>query len=139
MTHQALNDPETRRIFEEEVLIGEATENVSALLGSVGLSQRELAGRLGVSEARVSQILSGKDNLTLRSLASLGWALGIRFELEPTSMSRQERLATPAADDPPAPDWLRRLRPRAKLVAMHVPSPKEVAAGRNLTLVGRAA
>src|SRR5947208_2850834 len=86
-----MSDPEIRRIFEEELLLGEATENVTALLRSLTISQRELARRLNVSEARVSQIVSGAENLTLRSLAALGWALGVRFELDPIAMSAAER------------------------------------------------
>jgi len=106
---ELLADPEIRRVYEEELLFGEATDTVAALLESLGLTQRDLAGRLGVSEGRVSQILSGQENLTLRSLASLGWALGVRFDLEPRAMG--DRAGTPAADDPPAPAWLTRLRP----------------------------
>lgn len=128
MTNDALRDPEIRRVFEEELLIGEATENVTALLKSLDLSQRELARRLGVSEARVSQILSGEENLTLRSLAAVGWALGLRFQLELSPMSPAERLATPAAQDAPVPDWIKRLEPTAKLYRMDVPSPRRRAA-----------
>jgi transcriptional regulator with XRE-family HTH domain len=110
---EALRDPGIRRVFEEELLVGEATDTVAALLESLGLPQKELASRLGVTPGRISQILSGKENLTLRSLAALGWALGVRFELRPTAMS--DRAGTPAEDDPPAPPWLDRLRPSARV------------------------
>ena len=106
---ELLADPEIRRVYEQELLFGEATDTVAALVESLALTQRELARRLGVSEGRVSQILSGKENLTLRSLADLGWALGVRFDLQPQRMA--ERAGTPARDDPPAPAWLTRLRP----------------------------
>jgi transcriptional regulator with XRE-family HTH domain len=98
------------RTFEEEYLYGEATDTVEALMSSLGLSQAELAERLGVSRGRMSQILSGRENLTLRSLAALGWALGVRFELFPTALP--DRAVTPAASDPPLPQWLRRLLTR---------------------------
>jgi transcriptional regulator with XRE-family HTH domain len=109
-TREVLKDPEVRRAFEEEYLVGEATDTIAGLLNSLGLSQKVLANRLSVSPGRVSQVLSGAENLTLRSLASLGWALGVRFELAPMAMSDRE--GTPAADDPPPPDWLNRLRPQ---------------------------
>lgn len=125
MKTDILSDPEVRRTYEEELLLGEATENVTALLRSLGISQRELARRLEVSEARVSQVVSGAENLTLRSLAALGWALGVRFELDPVAMSRAERRGTPAEDDPAAPEWLNRLRPTAKVeFRRHVPAPR---------------
>ncbi len=105
----ALADPEVRRVFEEEVLQGETTDTLLGLLTSLGLTRRELAGRLGVTPGRVSQILSGDENLTIRSLAALGWALGIRFDLHPTPMG--DRVGTPAEHDPPPPAWLSALAP----------------------------
>jgi hypothetical protein len=106
--HRDLADPQARRAFEEELLFGEATDTLAAVIESLGITQRELARRLNVSEGRVSQVLSGAENLTLRSLAALGWAIAVRFELNPVAMS--ERSGTPARGDPPAPSWLRRLQ-----------------------------
>jgi len=106
---KSLEDPEIRRIFEEELLLGETTDTLEALVESVGLKQKELAGRMGLTEGRISQILAGGENLTLKSLATLGWALGIRFELRPLPFAN--RLGTPAVDDPPPPQWLMRQAP----------------------------
>lgn len=103
----ALTHPEVRRAFEEEYLVGEATDTLAGLIESLGITQRELAERLGVSPGRVSQILSGAENLTLRSLAAFGWALGLRFELDASPM--EDRTGTPAVHDPPAPIWLSKL------------------------------
>jgi transcriptional regulator with XRE-family HTH domain len=86
---------------------GEVNETVAALLAELGLSQRELADRLGKSEARVSRILNERDNTTLRTLADLGWALGIRFALVPVPFA--DRSDSPAKHDPPPPHWLKRL------------------------------
>src|SRR5258708_22341628 len=99
--NEVLDNPQARRAFEEEVLIGDVTDTLSSILGSAGVSQRELARRLDVTEGRVSQILSGSGNLTLRSLATVGWALGLRSELQPQPM--EDRQGTPAQGDPPAP------------------------------------
>ena len=116
-----LSDPEVRRSFEEELLFGEATETLAALVNELGISQRELARRLSVSESRVSQILSGTHNLTLRTLASLGWALGVRFALEPEVL--RDRLGTPAVGDPEAPTWLSSLQPEAEVAFRTVELP----------------
>jgi transcriptional regulator with XRE-family HTH domain len=105
-THRP-NAHDAQLAYEQELLTGEAADLVAALLDSAGLTQRELADRLGVSEARASRILSGSGNLTLQSLASIGWALGIRFRLVPTKV--EERHHTPAANDP-APKWLQSLQ-----------------------------
>ena len=106
-----MGTPEIRRAFEEELLVMEATDTVGGLLESLGLSQKELAERLGVTAGRVSQILSGSENLTLRSLGALGWALGIRFDLAPSSMANRQ--GTPAVNDPESPSWLGRMRPQS--------------------------
>jgi len=97
-----------RLTYERELLFGEAIETVAALLASQGISQRELAERLGRSEARVSRILNGGENTTLKTIADLGYALGIRFTLAPVPFA--DRTGTPAADDEPAPEWLARQR-----------------------------
>lgn len=104
---EQLEDPEVARVIEEEFLYGEATDTITGLLASLQLSQKELATRLGVSEGRVSQIVNGSENLTLRSLAAVGWALGVRFTLQPIPMAN--RKGSPAAEDPPLPAWLSRL------------------------------
>lgn len=119
---EAMSDPEVRRVFEEELLFGEATDTAAALLESLGKTQRELARRLGVSEGRISQILSGAENLTLRTLAAVGWALGVRFQLDSVPMA--DRQGTPAQDDPPVPAWLGLLRPRSALVFRDVSRPE---------------
>ena len=126
----ALADPKVRRVFEEELLFGESTDTVEALLESLGISQRELAERLGVSEGRVSQLLSGRENLTLRTLGALGWALGVRFELNPVPMA--DRAGTPAESDPPAPAWLSQLRrqPNVEFRTISMPGPGKLFASR---------
>lgn len=45
------------------------------------VSQRTLARRMGVSEGRVSQLLSADANPTLRSLCRMAHALGMRLDV----------------------------------------------------------
>lgn len=110
--HSATSDArsmtvEEPREFERELLYGEFAETIGALLTSTGLTQKALAGRLGLSEARISRLLRGDANTSLRALADLGWALGYRFALTPVEL--EDRAETPARDDPPVPDWVREL------------------------------
>lgn len=104
-----LRDPALRREYERESLYEAAISDILGLLNSRGLTQAELADRLGVSPGRVSQLLSGRRNLTLKSLADLTWALGMRVDL---SLEVIEDLsATPAKDDAPlVPKWLSKRR-----------------------------
>ena len=70
------SNPEGRRLLERERLWVEATETLCKLMESQGITSVELARRLQVSPARVSQLLSGTRNLTLASLADAFQALG---------------------------------------------------------------
>jgi transcriptional regulator with XRE-family HTH domain len=45
------------------------------------VSRADLAQSMGVSAGRVSQILSGDENLTLRTLSAVVEALGAEFEV----------------------------------------------------------
>ncbi len=47
-----------------------------------GLTRADLAARMGVSLGRVSQILGGGEDLTLRTLAALSVALDARFNIK---------------------------------------------------------
>ncbi len=93
-----------RRDIERELLYGEVGETVGALIRELGISQRELAERLGLSEGRVSRILGSGENVTLKTLADLGVALGIHFHLRADELP--DRAEGPAADDGPLPIWL---------------------------------
>jgi transcriptional regulator with XRE-family HTH domain len=67
-----------RRLYEQV-----RTEMRRALLRA-GVTQRELSIRMGLSEARVSRLLGDDaENMTLRSLARMGGALGMEFEIRP--------------------------------------------------------
>lgn len=104
-----------RREYERELLYAEVIEHLRAIASEQGITQHELAVRLEVSDARVSRIMSGRENLTLRTLADMGWALGLRFEM--VAVPFEDRTDTPARDDPTPPRWLHR---HAQLVARRV-------------------
>ena len=67
-------------------LITQVTNEINWNMREHGITRTDLASRMGVSPGRVSQVLSGGDNLTLRTLAALATALDAEFqmELEPT-------------------------------------------------------
>jgi len=74
----SVKDPETRRVYREVL-----DEELSWLLGYLrakrGLSQKEVAERLGLSRSRVSQLEpSASLSMTLESLAR--YALSLRLE-----------------------------------------------------------
>src|SRR5277367_5222678 len=44
-----------------------------------GMSQEQLAARLGIDKALVSKRLNGSDNLTIKTLSHMGTAMGYRL------------------------------------------------------------
>lgn len=83
MKRKGRDDADYERLLAQERLILEATETIVGLLEEQGVSRQELANRLGKTKGFISQILSGERNMTLRTLADLGQALGRRFSLIP--------------------------------------------------------
>ncbi len=67
--------------FQLENLLYILTEEFHRRLKETGLTQRELARRLNVSDAYVSKLLSGKANMSLKTLIKLSTALGLQVEI----------------------------------------------------------
>ena len=67
--------PKESVIFVEKSL--ELVNYIFTILEKKGINQKELATRLGKSEAEVSKWLTGSHNLTLRSISKIEAALGI--------------------------------------------------------------
>ncbi|MFE5871974.1 helix-turn-helix domain-containing protein [Streptomyces roseifaciens] len=76
-----------------------ATASLAGLLAERGMTRKDLADTMGVSPGRVSQILSGDENLTMRSLAAVAAALDVKMEIsfsDAPSAERQEPAAARA-------------------------------------------
>lgn len=78
-------------------LITQVTNEINWYMREGKLTRADLAGRMGVSPGRVSQILSGGENLTLRTLAGLSTALDAQFDV--TLSPRQTMLEDDFSDD----------------------------------------
>lgn len=68
--------------YEEQLLLEHVREAIANRRAEVAMSQKALADALGVSEGRVSQVLSGAENVTLRTLAKVMRRLGARVHVE---------------------------------------------------------
>lgn len=92
-----LKNPEYRDIYEEEAAKSELWLQLVEARHIAGLTQAEVAERLGVSQAQVSRIEQrGYDGHTVRTLRRYVEALGEGFELE-------VRIHTPEEDSQPHP------------------------------------
>ena len=80
-TERQTRTPEARRRYEEERLILWTTEAICEAMDERGLNRAAVAEKLGTSRANVTQLLSGSRNMTLRSLAGLAHACGMRAEI----------------------------------------------------------
>ena len=68
--------------FKLEELLYDLTETIYERMKQKGISQRELAKRLGVSDAYISKILKGNENISLKTLIKLALALGLNVEIK---------------------------------------------------------
>lgn len=77
----------------DEELLAITTQLINAVnwhMRERGLTRTDLAARMGVSPGRVSQILGGGENLTLRTLAALSTALDAHFDIELTALKADD-------------------------------------------------
>jgi len=80
---RAFADPEFRAIYEVEAAKMELWLQLVEARQAAGLTQQEVAERLGVSQAQVARIEKrGYDAYTLRTLQRYVKALGDNFKLE---------------------------------------------------------
>lgn len=96
-TYEELMEEDPAGLRQEELIL-EATEALARALRSSGLTQNELATRLGKTKGFVSQILGGGKNLTLRTLADVAGALGYRVQIQ---LRAEKAVNNPAS----APEW----------------------------------
>jgi hypothetical protein len=73
--------PDNRKLFNQEKLILDVSEEACEILDTEGVSRETLASRLGMTEEAVTAILNGK-NLTLRRVADIFTALGYTLEVK---------------------------------------------------------
>ncbi len=80
-----IQDPEFRRLLAVESLALAAATTISALMHDQNVTKAELARRLGKSRPWVTQLLNGKSNMTLETLALAAHALGAEIILSAQS------------------------------------------------------
>lgn len=82
-------------LLEEERLILDATEAIQRLMDDQEVTRVELARRIGASKGHVSQLLDGKRNMTLRTLARLLNAVGHRGKVATEPLSHRAQTPRP--------------------------------------------
>lgn len=79
-----------------------ATVSLENAMGKADLHRSELAQRLGVPRSRVTKVLDGESNITLRTLAQFGLACGIRWQFVGVDKADASRIVVspPSLDRP---------------------------------------
>jgi transcriptional regulator with XRE-family HTH domain len=85
LTEQLTNTPEGRRLYQQEHAIQQVTDRICELMNNDTVTRSELARRLGKTKGYITQMLDGRTNMTIRTLADVMTALeySIRVEAEP--------------------------------------------------------
>jgi transcriptional regulator with XRE-family HTH domain len=78
-------------LYEQVRLVMDAVADLKLAMEDLGISQSDLARRLGRSRGIVSRQLRGHENLSLGKLAELAHALGKRFELKLSDVPASSR------------------------------------------------
>lgn len=89
-------DPLFRKELAIEAFVLDASEVIARAMKEQRVSRAELARRMGKSRAWITQVLSGRANLTLRTLAEIAWSLGVELKLQETASTESRTLV--AAD-----------------------------------------
>uniref|UniRef100_E6PZY9 HTH cro/C1-type domain-containing protein n=1 Tax=mine drainage metagenome TaxID=410659 RepID=E6PZY9_9ZZZZ len=79
---ELMRDPEFEKLFAAEELIACAAQLITDLLERRGWKQVDLADRMGKTPAYVSQLMSGKTNMTIRTLAEIMHALDADVKID---------------------------------------------------------
>jgi len=77
-----------KRIAQERALI-EAAEVIARALKQENVKRSELAKRMGLTKAAITQILSGERNLTVKTLSDALFELGYRVTFGRCSLDSQ--------------------------------------------------
>lgn len=85
-----IETPESVRMLAEESAVLEATELVNECLNRRDATRADLAARLNVGRSEVTQRLSGKRNLSVKSLGAMLHELGYRLRFEAQDVSGEK-------------------------------------------------
>lgn len=91
--------------IEVESLQFQVADLIAETMAEQGVTKAELARRLGVSPAHVTQMLSGERNLTLKSLAEALYALDRRVEAQALPLREEAEPHATAEAHPATHGW----------------------------------
>ena len=95
-------DPEFAAEWERLALSRMVAARLAGYRFDHGLSQRELAKRLGVSQPRVVELESGEKNPQIETLVKIAAATGLEFAIDIAPIGQEPKLVGKAVKNTPA-------------------------------------
>jgi DNA-binding XRE family transcriptional regulator len=92
-------DPEFAAEWERLALARMVAARLIAYRTDHGLSQRELAGRLGVSQPRIVELEAGEKNPQIETLFKITAATGLEFAIDIAPVGQEPKLVRKAVTD----------------------------------------
>jgi DNA-binding XRE family transcriptional regulator len=96
------SDPEFAAEWERLALARMVAVQLIGYRADHGLSQRELAEQLGVSQPRIVELESGEKNPQIETLAKIAAATGLEFAIDIAPIGREPTLVGKAVKQTPA-------------------------------------
>lgn len=91
-------------VFAEEAFRVDTQTKIHELMLEKGLTKKDLAERLKVSGARISQVFSDRANLTIRNVARIFFALGEVPRVETTPIESTSWALSVSVPETPEPE-----------------------------------
>jgi hypothetical protein len=85
---EVVSTEEGKRVFNQECAILDVTELICRTMEETDVGRAELAHRLGKTKGYVTQLLDGRANMTIRTIADVFTALGRTIHFEDGSRGR---------------------------------------------------
>lgn len=95
-----VSDPLNMRAFQQERAIFQVTSLIEDTMEREGISRAALAKRLGTQKSRVTELLDGEGNKTVRTIADVFAVLGYEYHGHIRPICRQQGSTAVIADDP---------------------------------------
>jgi len=94
-----LKDNENHKRFQQESLILDIASLIYATMKKNGVTQTQLAEKVGVSKGRISQYLGGEKNLRLRTIADIFTALDCKLKVKAGALSGSGWIMADASEE----------------------------------------
>jgi transcriptional regulator with XRE-family HTH domain len=97
LLQQELQDPAFRAEWERTALARAIAAHIVRYRGEQGLTQKELAKRLGMKQPQIARMEGGEYNPTIDTLARIAAVTGVEINIDIRPRGRRPKLATKRA------------------------------------------